>query len=303
MAAYGGKTQFSQGGGNDLSLLNRMYEFPNTWGNVRCCYSGATGGATGISPADAYATLIAAQTGAVADNDDVVYVLPGHAESIIAAAGMTFSKAGVKYQGVGRGRARPIITFSTIISAQMIVSGARINFDNIVFDFTGFDAITACISVTGADVSFTNCEFVCQNSTISPVIGILTAATASRFRVEDCRFLGVQTSTTAATCVGFIKHEVGADFIFRRNHMTGKATQLILNATTVLGGTIADNYIHVYTGTKGIALAAGTTGEGFNNRLVVASGTSPIVGAGFSWSGNVFTTEALTIGTPAATAF
>lgn len=215
---------------------------------------------------------------------------------------MTFSTAGVSYKGLGNGRKRPVITFSTSTAAQMIVSGAQIAFDNMIFDFTGIDAIVAAISITGADVSFTNCEFICQTSTSGVVRGILTAATASRLRIDSCRFLGVQTST-GTTTTACISHEVGENFQITNNFFVGKMTQAILNAATILDGLIAGNQFHIYTGTKAIALASGTTGSGFNNRMVVASGTTPIVGAGFSWNSNGYTTEALTIGTPTAGAF
>ncbi len=301
MAVFGGKTQFSQGGGNDNSLLNRMYFTPNRFGNVRSVYSGATGSATGISPTDAYATLIAAQTGAVADNDDIIYVLPGHVEDVAGAAAMTFSKAGVVYQGVGMGLARPTLTWKTTANAQVIVSGARITFRNLVFDLTGVSAVVAAFSVTGADVAFEDCHFIMSTGTNAAVLGILTAATATRFRVENCRFTGPATSTDTVTAC--IKHEVGINFVFKNNFFIGKMTQGILNATTILGGEISDNRFHIYTGTKGIALAAGTTGVGYNNRLTVPSGTTPVVGAGFSWAGNLYTTEALAVGTPTAAAF
>ncbi len=261
----------------------------------------ATGGATPDAPS---ATLIQAQTAATASNDDVVYVGHDHAEAVAGAAAMTFSKAGVTYQGLGQGRLRPTITWGTGIGAQIIVSGANITFRNLVFDFTGFDAITACISVTGADVAFEDCEFLMQTAAISPVIGILTAATATRFRVERCRFLGVQTTSSAATLVGCIKHEVGEDFLIRGNYFRVKATQAILNATGITAGCIADNYFHIFTGTKAIALNASTSlMEIINNRIVVASGTTPVVGTGASMTGNTYTTEALAIGTPTASTF
>jgi hypothetical protein len=275
----------------DLPILGRPWFCDSVAGS-------ATGGYT---PDAGTATLIQAQALATASVGDVVFVSPGHAESVIAAAGMTFSKAGVTYQGLGFGRLRPTITFSTSTAAQMIVSGANITFRNFVFDLTGISAIVAAISVTGADVAFEDCDFILSTGTNAPVLGILTAATAARFRVERCRATGPATSTD--TCTAWIKHEVGINFLFRDNFAIGKMTQAILNATTILGGEISSNRFHIYAGTKAIALAAGTTGVGYNNRITVPSGTAPIVGAGFSWAGNIYTTEALTIGTPTAGAF
>lgn len=254
----------------------------------------ATGGYTPDAPAN---TLITAQTAATADNDDIVYVGSGHAESITAAAGMTFSKAGVTYQGQGSGRKRPIITFSTSTAAQMIVSGAQVTFRNIVFDFTGIDAIVAAISVTGADVTFDGCEFICNSGTAGCVRGILTAATADRLRITNCRFLGpainAGTTTTAQ-----ISHESGVDYLFQGNYHCGKMTQAILNAATVLRGLIDNNRFVISTGTAAITMAAASTPFISNNRINVPSGTAPIVAAAGFVSGNNYSAAAgVTAGT------
>lgn len=298
------KTQFAGGGANDVATFMRYYMFPNILGNG--LFVDSVGGAASnpaYSPDAAATTLILGQTAATANNEDFVLVAPGHAEAVSGAAGMTFSKAGVTYQGLGHGRKRPTITWGTAIGAQIIISGANITFRNLVFDFTGFDAITAAISVTGADVAFEDCDFVMQNSTISPAIGILTAATATRFRVERCRFLGVQT-TSGGTLAACIKHEVGEDFLIRGCYFRAKCTQAIQNTTAIIAGLIAENYFHIFTGTKAIALTAtNSLMEIINNRMVVASGTTPVVATGASMTGNTYTTEALAIGTPTATTF
>lgn len=262
-------------------------------------YVGSVAGSSannGLSFAAAKATLIQGQALATASVGDRVFVMPGHTESIIAAAGMTFSKAGVTYIGLGNGRNRPTITFSTDTAAQMIVSGANITFRNIVFDFTGVSAIVAAISVTGADVAFEDCEFIISTGTNAPVLGILTAATASRLRIEGCRFLGAATSTD--TCTACIKHEVGVDYVIRNNYFTGKLTQAILNATAVLRGLIDSNRFVIATGTSAITMHASSTPFITNNRINVASGTAPITAAAGFVAGNVYSAAAgVTAGT------
>lgn len=267
----------------------RFTDTPNA-GNLFFADSVNGSSTAGYGPDGGSATLIQAQALATAGNDDIVFVANDHAEAVAGAAGMTFSKAGVTYQGLGRGRNRPTITFGTAIGAQIIVSGANITFRNIIFDFTGFDAITAAISVTGADVAFENCDFLINSATIGVVLGILTAATATRFRVENCRFLGAFTNagTTVTAC---IKHEVGADYIIRGNYFIGKMTQAILNATTIVNGLIADNYFHIGTGTVALTMETASAGLVVNNRICVASGTTPVVGAAMSYTKNSYTTE------------
>ncbi len=297
MAVFAGKTAFGNGGNNDAAILNRFYSFPGTVGNVRVVYAGATGTGTGISPGDAFTTFALAQAGVTANNGDTVYVLPGHTETVSGAAGITFSKAGVTYEGVGVGRQRPTITFDTAITAQILVTGANITFRNLVFDFTGFDAITAAISVTGADVAFEDCEFITNSATAGVVLGILTAATAARFRVERCSFTGPATNagTTTTAC---IKHEVGVDYLIRDNYFTGKMTQAILNATAVLRGRIDSNRFVIATGTVAITMHASSTPFICNNFINVPSGTTPITAAAGFVAGNRYSAAAgVTAGT------
>lgn len=293
-----GKTFFAAGGANDKAIMNSFYDFPGHIGNVLFANS-ATGSSsgTGYSPDAPYATMIQAQSAATASNGDVVYVAPGHAESIVGAAGMTFSKAGVRYEGLGLGRNRPTITFSTSTAAQMIVSGANITFRNFVFDFTGIDAIVAAISVTGADVAFENCEFITNSATAGVVLGVLTAATAARLRFSKCRFLGTaaNSGTTTTAC---IKHEVGVDYVIEDCYFTGKMTQAILNATAVLRGVINNNLFVIATGTVAITMHASSTPFITNNRINVPSGTTPITAAAGFVAGNVYSAAAgVTAGT------
>jgi hypothetical protein len=273
----------------------RFTQTPNL-GNVFFVDSVAGSSTGGYTANAGTATLIQAQTLATASAGDVVNVSQGHAESIVGAAGMTFSKAGVRYQGLGQGRMRPTITFSTDTAAQMIISGANITFSNFVFDLTGVSAIVAAISVTGADVAFEDCEFIISTGTNAPVLGILTAATAARLRIERCRFLGPATSTDTVTAC--IKHEVGVDYLIKDNYFTGKMTQAILNATALLRGEIHRNRFVIATGTKAIAMHASSTPFISDNFINVPSGTDPIVAAAGFVAGNKYSAAAgVTAGT------
>lgn len=248
------------------------------------------GGNNGKSPSRAFATIAQASAAATASNGDVVVILPGHVETVSAAAYATLSKAGVTYIGLGTGRNRPTLTWSATAS-QIIVSGANSSFENIVFNFAGIDAVVAAISVTSADVSFVNCEFVTNTATIGCVLGIVTAATATRLRVENCRFLGT-AANTGTTTTAQIKHEVGIDYVIKNNYFTGKMTQSILNATAVLGGLIDNNRFVVATGTVAITMHASSTPFISNNRINVPSGTAPIVAAAGFVAGNIYSAAA-----------
>ncbi|MBK7406394.1 MAG: hypothetical protein IPJ41_17780, partial [Phycisphaerales bacterium] len=61
----------------------------------------------GLMPSQALATLDAAFALCTANNGDVIWVMPGHAETISAAAGIVADIAGVTVIGMGVGAEMP----------------------------------------------------------------------------------------------------------------------------------------------------------------------------------------------------
>ena len=253
--------------------------------------TGSTAATYGYTPDAPLTTIDAAIGYCTAANGDVIHILPGHTDTVSGAGTIAADVSGVTFQGHGNGRNRPVISWTTAIGAQMTVSAANVTFRNLVMDFTGFDAITAAISVTGADVVFEDCDFITNSATAGVVLGILTAATATRFRVSRCRFLGT-FANTGTTTTAQIKHEVGVNFLIEDSYFCGKMTQAILNATTITNGHIDNNRFHVGTGTVAITMETSSAGLISRNVACVASGTAPYAGAAMSYSQNHYTTEA-----------
>lgn len=268
-----------------------------TSGNV-WYVSSVTGNASnrGTDPAFPLATISQAQSAATASNGDVVVIMPGHTETVVAAAGIALSKAGISYIGIGTGALRPTITFTTSTAATMTITGANITIQNVKF-VCGIDAQVSMIPVSSSDVSFLGCEFVTNTATVGAVLGILTAATADRLVIDSCRFLGTATNS-GTTTTAQVKHEVGVDYAFTNNYHCGKMTQAILNATTNLRGVIHNNVFVIGTGTVAITMAAASTPMISNNFINVASGTAPIVAAAGFVAGNRYSAAAgVTAGT------
>lgn len=247
---------------------------------------------SGYSPEAPFATLnFAMTTAATANNGDVVKVMPGHTESITSATAATWATAGVTVIGMGYGSLRPQITFSSIVGATINITAANISITNVAFN-VGIDNLTAMVNVSAADVGFYSCQFFTNTATLGAAIGILTAATATRFTVQNCAFMGPAVNT-GTTTTAQIDHEVGVDYVIRDNLFTGKMTQAITNGTTVLRGLIFNNQFIVFTGTKAINMAAASTPAIGSNRINVPSGTTPIVAAaGFIIGGNTYAAAA-----------
>lgn len=243
-----------------------------------------------------FTTLAAAETAATASRGDTIFVAEGYTETIVGAAGHALSKAGLTIVGLGSGTLRPKFTFTTSAAASFDISGANTYLKNLVFT-NGIDAQTAMINVTSADVTFDGVEVNAQTTTTGAVLGILTAATATRLKIVNSRFLGV-AGTSGGQVTAMIQHESGVDYIIQNNYFTGKMTQAILNVATVLRGLVDSNRAVIGTGTLFATFAAASTPFITNNWINVPSGTTPITAAAGFVAGNKYSAAAgVTAGT------
>src|SRR5258708_10454729 len=279
--------------GYTLALKNVQGAGVTTFGNIYYVSSATTGNFigsdtanNGTSPSQPFATLNQARLTATASQGDVIYLLPGHAETITAAAGVALSKAGLTIIGLGTGTLRPTFTFTTAAAASFDITAANIAISNCIFT-NGIDAQTAMINVNKTDISFFDCDFNTNAAATGAILGILTAATATRLTAKRCRFLGPAVNS-GTTTTAQIQHESGTDYVIEECYFTGKMTQSILNVATVLRGKVHNNVFVVATGTVAATFAAASTPMFTNNRINVPSGTAPLVAAAGFVAGNIY---------------
>ena len=234
-----------------------------------------------------YGTIDAAMSACVDARGDVIYVLPGHTETITAAAGIVCDKAGVRIQGMGEGAHRPTITFSTSTAADINIDAAHVTIDNVIFNLTGIDALVAPIDVNAANFTLSNSLVITASASAQATLGILTDANASRMKLFNNEFLGTTDAGTAAA----VRIVGGNEHVIKGNRFYGAYTTTlgaIDNATTAcLRVQVTENYIQNATASSTVAMTfqAGSTGVIANNRMQILSGTAPIVGAAMSWAG------------------
>src|ERR1035437_2818311 len=220
---------------------------PGLTGNYWFVDSASTLGAGDGSSAFPMLTLAAAVSAATANNGDVIVLQPGHAQTIIGAAGATITKAGLTIVGLGNGTNAPTFTFTTSTAASFDITAANTTISGCIFT-CGIDAQSAMINVTGADVSILNNTFNQNSATVGAVVAILTAATATRINISSNRFVGPAVNSGTTTTAS-IKHESGVDYQISNNYFTGKMTQAIVNVATILRGIIDNNRFVIATGT------------------------------------------------------
>lgn len=228
----------------------------NTTGNVWFVSSvvAAANGTGGTNPVNPFPTLQAANDAATANNGDVVFIMPGHAETFSAAAGSTLSTAGVRYIGLGEGADRPTFTFGTDTAASIVISGASISIENII-GVAALDGLTKPFNITGADCSV-SLEWYDASSLIEAATVILTEATADRLNI-NLKYIGFPAGNA---CVAPIKL-VGGNDIKIVTDFYGLASTAVVNfASTACTNVEIYGYMYNSTDTTGVKLVVDTVG-------------------------------------------
>jgi hypothetical protein len=248
-----------------------------------------------------FATIAYAITQCTASKGDIIYVLPGHAETIAAAGSLALSKIGVSIIGLGQGANRPTITFNGTDSV-IAISAASCRIQNVILA-AGIDEVVKAISITA---SFAHLDRVDIHEVTSKqfIQFVLTDANADNMTIENCRHY--QATAPAANSLWI--QLVGADRARILNNeffltTTNSASSSVIESDTTapLGILIKNNTIVQLGGTATIPikLVANTSGYIDGNR--VASAKTAIAGSiaaascycGQNYAGHVVNTSGL----------
>lgn len=263
----------------------------------------------GLTPENPVASLATALSLVVANRGDKIVVLPGHAETVSAAAAMDFSVAGVSIIGVGKGSQRPTITLDTANTATVQVSASDVALHNMIF-VGNFLAIATCIKLKNAtvakNVTIEDVEFRDTSNILGFAKAITTSTTDNDndgLTIRNCLMSG--TGTTAATSmvnvVGAIDRLTVEDnnvFIQGTTATTGAlvlATGKTLTATAIVNNNVSSP---LTTSAAGALIVAGTGGSGVvrNNYVYVPAAATAILsttGTGLGFVNNYITRSAV----------
>lgn len=159
-----------------------------TTGDVYYVDSGATNasdGNDGKAPGTPLATLDGAIGKCTASNGDIIFVMPGHAETLTAQ--ISLDVAGVKIKGLGVGQSRPAFTANFSAAGDTLdVSADDCQIHNLRFVASSASQ-TSQVNVDADDFEMHNC-IIEQGA--SNLIGVTIADGAHRFVFKDCLWLG-----------------------------------------------------------------------------------------------------------------
>jgi len=232
---------FARGQPGGPVVIDGANEHP---GNIWFVDSGqtTTGGNTvghGRSPDKPFLTLAYAFSGdcPTANNGDVIYVMPGHTESVIAAGTITQDIAGVKVIGLGVGNDRPIFTFSTADTATWVVSGASSWIENVIL-LSGVNACANNLVISGADCVVKNVTIRDASSTVEFAGSILTTAAADRLVIDGLEYQGF---IAGDACTRVIQLVGINDCKILNSSFYGEVSTAIVDITTASHNVEVDN--------------------------------------------------------------
>lgn len=243
-------------------------------------------GNDGLTPEKPFATIAYAVSRCTAGRGDKIMVMPGHAESIAAAAGIDVNVAGVMIIGVGAGADRPTITLGTANTATFRVSANNVRMENMLF-VANFLNIAACVDVTTAkNVQIVECEFRDTSAILNFVKAVRTSTTdnaADGLMIKNCAFFGVGTS--AATS---LLHNQGAcdRLVVEDNSVfvqgTTATTGVLILSTSKAMTTLScqrNNAQSLYTGSAGCLIVgtSGSTGVVRDNFITITGGGTDLL--------------------------
>lgn len=148
-------------------------------------------------------TLAAGLARCRSGKNDVVFVLPGHVETVTATT-LTGLVAGTRVIGCGRGSSRPTFTWGATTS-QFVMNKADVVFLNCIFNCNGAVVVKA-FAVTAADNAIIGCDIDVGSvaATNLSTIGVSIEAGADRFLLSQnyIHSVALATPTTVVAVSG-----------------------------------------------------------------------------------------------------
>ena len=138
---------------------------------------------------------------------DVVVWEPGHAETIVGAAGIALNKAGVTYWGLGSGKNAPTFTSTTSTAATMTISGANVAVGGAVNTVCNIASQVTFWSISAAQVSLTATHYD-TSSSVGAISYVTTTAAADNLAL-NITYVGFTASSIGTAMLSLVGTDTG----------------------------------------------------------------------------------------------
>lgn len=224
--------------------INGVPVYPDTkepiTGNVFFVHhSGSDNNPAGTSDLP-FATWDHAFSHCTANHGDVVFIKPGHAETVATATAFDHDVAGVSCYGLGSGNDRPKITVGSAATATLTVSAASAKWRNLVI-IGALDGLNTALTVTGndADLQF---EYRDTSSTVEADIVVTATGDRLKLNIMDIGFPAGDQRDQTVVLTGVDNARVHVDMYGKVatavvNFVGTSCTNVIVTGSTYVSGT------------------------------------------------------------------
>lgn len=213
-----------------------------TTGNVLFVDSGsanASDGNLGDAPTKPLATLNGALVRAAANNGDVIFLMPGHAENCSSATTQVIDKADLRIIGLGVGTNRPTFTY-TATAGSFEIDAANVYIQNVRF-LAGISAVVVGVNVDADYVTLEGCEWDFSTTAFDFLI-MVDVDDVNHCTIQYCQFRAEAATAGAAEAIRLdtadwfrgIGNEITGDYSAAAIFAEGAAsTQMLLAHNTI----------------------------------------------------------------------
>lgn len=255
--------------------------------------TGTDGAGYGQNPDSPLATIDYAIGLCTASKGDIIYVMPGHAETISGATSLVMDVAGVKIVGLGWGSLRPTLTYSATAS---IISWTAANcwLENVVL-VSDIDNCVTTISIGALADGWTLKNILVRDGAANKefLIGVAVAADSDRGTIDGYRQIGLGGGATGA-----IEFAGGCDELSMRNvFITGTYSSQPIDLTAAASIDVFVEHVRIVNRdtTAGLGLAFHNSTTGFCNDVETCNLKDTVVGisgTGMSYGHDVYYSNA-----------
>jgi hypothetical protein len=276
-----GPSSFPAGFANGLTIRNLPVHIPHPgqtfWvNNSSVLAPGGVGGSNGNpgTYTKPFASIDYAIGRCTAGRGDVIYVMPNHVETLTAAGGIAFDVAGVTVIGLGSGSTQAQVRFEAA-AASITVTAANVTWTNLRLT-AAFADVTAAITLSAAADNFTSIGCLYDEETTNEnyvvVFSITGGADGAQF-IGNKYYAGDAANDHFAEFLGTHNKVVFQNNFFMHNVAQTAVVPILESATAMTNCLLLDNY---FVTTEPVLAAScvvfsGTTNTGFAMGNVVAA--------------------------------
>ena len=164
--------------------------------------TGSDAAGYGSGPDKPVATIDYAMDLCTISKGDLVYVMPGHTESIASATGLVMDIAGVSVIGLGEGRLKPQLTIDTADTALISITAANCTIRNVDVITNFLDVATVfSIAATASGTTLDGVRMYDTSVILGALIGISIAATTPDVTIKNFSYYGIALTGAATECI------------------------------------------------------------------------------------------------------